>query len=387
MADRYCFTDVKIEKISFLWVVRHFELSADDNKPLESPPFSGSASPMAVSASLGRPKAVSTKTLQWVLRLKCSDLADNVSLKLALVSDTEKGRTIKTTFKFAILDRNGEEKYAKQKPVASFTESLRHTVYDIRHTLGRLEPGANLEAGFDNFIKKSKLLIKEDDLLPNGTLKIHCTLDVKGEVVHTAVLSKDCYVPSCDLGIQLGSALHEDPFADFTLVVGDKELKAHKVVLAVRSPVFKRMIESPMQENRENRVEITDFDPKVVQELLTYIYTGEAPNLKKMPQELLKIAEKYELQRLKFICGSELNKCLREANAIDTLILADTQNQERLKKSCIDFIVNHLADVAKTPGWDALKTENNCLYIAVLETQNSCLLPPAAKKPRYNQSL
>lgn len=42
----------------------------------------------------------------------------------------------------------------------------------------------------------------------------------------------------------------------------------------------------------QNRVEVTDVDPEVMSELLRFIYTGKAPNLAKMADELLAAADK-----------------------------------------------------------------------------------------------
>ena len=48
-----------------------------------------------------------------------------------------------------------------------------------------------------------------------------------------------------------------------------------------------------------NRVDIPDVDHEVVQEMLRFVYTGEAPNLDKMADDLLAAADKYALERLK----------------------------------------------------------------------------------------
>ena len=82
------------------------------------------------------------------------------------------------------------------------------------------------------------------------------------------------------------------------------------ILLAARSPVFSAMFEHEMEESRkrqspfvyaraapasfpsQNRVEISDLDQEVMQEMLTYTYTGKAPNLKKMADSLVSAADK-----------------------------------------------------------------------------------------------
>ena len=63
-----------------------------------------------------------------------------------------------------------------------------------------------------------------------------------------------------------------------------------------------------MKEKSTNRVEITDIELPVVQEMLTFIYTGNSPNLnlENMASKLLFAADKYQLVRLKLMCGRHL---------------------------------------------------------------------------------
>lgn len=47
-----------------------------------------------------------------------------------------------------------------------------------------------------------------------------------------------------------------------------------------------------MEERKQNRVAITDVDHEVLKEMLRFIYTGKAPNLEKMADDLLAAADK-----------------------------------------------------------------------------------------------
>ena len=57
-----------------------------------------------------------------------------------------------------------------------------------------------------------------------------------------------------------------------------------------------------MEERKLNRVEITDVDHEVMREMLRFIYTGKAPNLDKMADDLLAAADK-----VGFCCHSKNN--------------------------------------------------------------------------------
>lgn len=57
-----------------------------------------------------------------------------------------------------------------------------------------------------------------------------------------------------------------------------------------------------MEERKLNRVAITDVDHEVLKEMLRFIYTGKAPNLDKMADDLLAAADKVCLIHTHLLC-------------------------------------------------------------------------------------
>lgn len=138
-------------------------------------------------------------------------------------------------------------------------------------------------------------------------------------------------------------------------------------ILTARSPVFAAMFEHEMEERKQNRVAISDVDHEVLKEMLRFIYTGKAPNLEKMADDLLAAADKvcsfasyimscpmryaiqnancsplsdlqYALEKLKVMCEEALCVNLSVETAAETLILADLHSADQLKAQTIDFI-------------------------------------------------
>lgn len=72
------------------------------------------------------------------------------------------------------------------------------------------------------------------------------------------------------------------------------------LLFPARSPVFAAMFEHEMEERKRNRVDITDVDHEVLREMLRFIYTGRAPNLDKMADDLLAAADKVSSSNSKF---------------------------------------------------------------------------------------
>ncbi|XP_044010262.1 speckle-type POZ protein-like [Aphidius gifuensis] len=106
-----------------------------------------------------------------------------------------------------------------------------------------------------------------------------------------------------DDDINLEKLLLNKKLADVTIQVGQKSFRAIKSILAVRSPVFAAIFDhEQFKGNEKNEVVIEDIDEDVFKEFLHYIYTGETPNIDKMPIELFAVAEKYQVDCLKNIC-------------------------------------------------------------------------------------
>jgi hypothetical protein len=97
--------------------------------------------------------------------------------------------------------------------------------------------------------------------------------------------------------------------ADVEFVVMDKTFPAHKAILAARSPVFADEFEKkqPVREGRHQiRIE-TRVQPSTVLNFLHFVYTGE-PIGTFADEELLKLADRYQLKILSSLCQHALKK-------------------------------------------------------------------------------
>jgi speckle-type POZ protein len=130
-----------------------------------------------------------------------------------------------------------------------------------------------------------------------------------------------------------------DIFSDITIVASDgKEIRAHRNIIATRSPVFERMLTSQMLESRTNQILVEDIDHQTMYEVLRYLYTNEIQNINTLASNLMYAAEKYDIPVLKSICVSALISQLSINNALETLVLADRYNEEQLLTETMEFI-------------------------------------------------
>ena len=79
-----------------------------------------------------------------------------------------------------------------------------------------------------------------------------------------------------------------------------------------------------MAEMEKGVLEIPDATPESVQGMINFIYTGSIPsNISDMVEDLLHLADKYGLGRLKKACETCLVDDLAVENAVNTMIYAD----------------------------------------------------------------
>lgn len=99
--------------------------------------------------------------------------------------------------------------------------------------------------------------------------------------------------------------------------------KLDQLWIPARSPVFAAMFEHEMEERKRNRVDITDVDHEVLREMLRFIYTGRAPNLDKMADDLLAAADKVRVYFINFHTKRHTFLCHR-SNSVSVVIDGST---------------------------------------------------------------
>jgi len=93
-----------------------------------------------------------------------------------------------------------------------------------------------------------------------------------------------------------------------------------------------------MLEAGSSMIEIPDFEVETVKAMLKFMYTGETYALDAPPEELIRIADKYDLYALKE--DNELSLCSKVTvqNAAELLVFADLHHLAEFKKSVMTFI-------------------------------------------------
>ncbi|KAG2613573.1 hypothetical protein PVAP13_4KG360392 [Panicum virgatum] len=215
------------------------------------------------------------------------------------------------------------------------------------HYLGSLMPRSSLQTS---------------GYLQDDAFTVECTLKVLRELRNKATTHRpaDHLLPSSGLNHHLGELLQKGTGADVTLAVSGESFKAHKAILASRSPVFAAAFFGRMKEKHLQVIEIKDMDAAVFGAMLRFIYTDSAPELDRpedgaaVAQHLLVAADRYGIDRLKLICEDRLYDGVNVETAAATLALAEQHGCSHLKAKCVEIIAANLEAATATEGYSHL---------------------------------
>lgn len=164
--------------------------------------------------------------------------------------------------------------------------------------------------------------------------------------------------PPSSFGEDMWNMLEDELFADMRFRVGSQTLPAHRSIVAARCPVMRAMLESGMAESvGPCEVVIQDIEYPVMRELLRYLYTDRTPDAS-LASELLEAAEKYQLGRLKAICGQQLADAITVGSCCDVLSLATRFRVPGLWERCMHFAVKHASELLKTEGMQRMTAQH-----------------------------
>ncbi|RLN04033.1 hypothetical protein C2845_PM13G06460 [Panicum miliaceum] len=120
---------------------------------------------------------------------------------------------------------------------------------------------------------ESSVYLKDDHL----TIECIVTVFKEPQVSETKSRPRIQVPAASEIGEHLGKLLETGQGADVTFRVRGQTFRAHKSVLAVRSPVFEAEFFGPMKEATAQLLTIRGINPAVFRTLLHFIYTDSLP--------------------------------------------------------------------------------------------------------------
>ncbi|XP_016841032.1 TD and POZ domain-containing protein 5 [Nasonia vitripennis] len=217
--------------------------------------------------------------------------------------------------------------------------------------------------GWSKFIKRDEAF---KSCLPDGNLIINCeiraipkTVEVSGQTSSSQQVSINNQTYSRKMADDFFNLLEDENFSDITIVVEQNEIRAHKAILAARSPVFASLImENSSVANcsgNSSTIEVKDVKPKIFKKLLQYIYTDKVDGIDStIAKDLLVAAITYDLKQLKATCENILYNSIGIDNAVEILDIADQYYIPALRSQAKNFLIEHRAFLMHTSAFKKL---------------------------------
>lgn len=194
--------------------------------------------------------------------------------------------------------------------------------------------------GNSQFLKRDLLFNSDSKFLVNDTLILGCEIFYFCGAENTVnnPTSNNGNDPLNTFMNDLGRSFESAKFSDCVVKVGGSEINVHKNILASRSEYFDFILTSKQHGPTPNVIEINNFSPKAVKEMIKYLYTGKLPEMDDMACEMLAIGHTYILDLLKSKAEESLMNSLTNDNVCNYLELSESNSAGILQEWCLRFI-------------------------------------------------
>ncbi|XP_077971160.1 kelch-like protein 7 isoform X2 [Styela clava] len=168
----------------------------------------------------------------------------------------------------------------------------------------------------------------------------------KNQIEHNGVLSQS-----------LDSFRKRGIMCDVTIIIGEEEFPAHRLVLSAASEYFETMFNVEMKENVTGRVEMQDISVPIFKSCLEYVYTGliniHADNV----HELLKASSLQQIQDLKKLCLNFMQENLSVKTCMESFNMSKLYESDELRESVEGFMIKNFERVSKSSDFNKFMDE------------------------------
>jgi speckle-type POZ protein len=129
------------------------------------------------------------------------------------------------------------------------------------------------------------------------------------------------------------------------------------------------MFQTDFVESKTRIVDIADIDMDVFKEMLTYIYTGKAPNMEKknFARSVYEVADKYDIESLKDVCEDLLVTQLSNSNAMELIVWAQFHSLPNLIENTVQFIARNSQELCSQPAWLDFVKDHPQLCVKIMQ--------------------
>jgi len=152
-------------------------------------------------------------------------------------------------------------------------------------------------------------------------------------------------------------------YSDFSIMINDEKITAHKFILAANSSYFKALFQHHTKESQKNQVIFTEENYPIsassFKSLLYYFYTGITEHLvdPKEAIEILLVEELFDLKEHEGLlehCQHILDDCIELKDCLVLLQIASKWNQEDLVEKMTKMAVEHYKEIEQDPSFKTI---------------------------------
>ncbi|KAL7086171.1 hypothetical protein ACP275_14G323200 [Erythranthe tilingii] len=155
-------------------------------------------------------------------------------------------------------------------------------------------------------------------------------------------------------------------------------IPAHRAVLTSRSPVFRAMLETEMEETLSGTIKIGDVSYDALRAFVNYMYTAEACLDEHMACDLLVLAEKYQVKHLKTYCEKYLMSKLNWENSLPYYAFAHQHGAKSLLEAALSLIMDNMDKLSKQEEYMELVEKDPRVVVEIYEAYLSKQVNTAA---------
>ncbi|KAJ5080175.1 pep-cterm sorting domain-containing protein [Anaeramoeba ignava] len=141
--------------------------------------------------------------------------------------------------------------------------------------------------------------------------------------------------------------------SDFEIVITRKSespkiYRCHRAILSCRSDYFNGVFRSNMKESQEGRIELSDISEQFMENILTYMYTGQYEISLENAIESLIISKKFCFEELAEFSTTFIKDNIDTESVADVLNISIQFGCQDLYDFCMKFVIQNFHDVSKS---------------------------------------
>ncbi|XP_070937358.1 kelch-like protein 1 isoform X2 [Macaca nemestrina] len=156
---------------------------------------------------------------------------------------------------------------------------------------------------------------------------------------------------------KMESYLKQQQLCDVILIVGNRKIPAHRLVLSSVSDYFAAMFTSDVCEAKQEEIKMEGIDPNALWDLVQFAYTGCLELKEDTIENLLAAACLLQLPQVVDVCCHFLMKLLHPSNCLGIRAFADAQGCIELMKVAHSYTMENIMEVIRNQEFLLLPAE------------------------------